>query len=97
MPPRVSQRSERPSKPGELQRLVLSARHAMSDLFAGYAIPEDEASTILRESVDDLIRHCHRTERPRQLFLQLLEDRCVAYVEAQKAEERDDEDRAPDA
>jgi len=97
MAPPAPKRSEHRSKPGELQRLVLSVRHAMSDLFAGYAIPEEEASVILRDSVDDLIRHCHRTERPRQLFLQVLEDRCVAYVEAQNAEERDDEDRAPDA
>ena len=69
----------------------------MTDLFAGYAIPGDEASLILRDSVDDLIRHCHRTERPRQLFLQLLEDHCVAYGKAQAAEETDDDESAPDA
>ena len=61
----------------------------MNDLFAGYAIPGEEASVILRDSVDDLIRHCHRTDRPRQLYLQLLEDHCAAYAEAQKAEETD--------
>lgn len=75
---------------------MLSVRHALSDLFAGYAIPAQEASAILRDSVDDLIRHCHRTEQPRQLFLQALERRCVAYTQAREAEERDDEDRAPD-
>lgn len=97
MPPQENERSRSPSKPGELKRLVLSVRHAMADLFAGYAIPGDEASVILRDSVDDLIRHCHRTERPRQLFLQLLENHCVAYVEAQAAEETDDDQSAPDA
>jgi hypothetical protein len=69
----------------------------MSDLFAGYAIPDDEAGTILREAVDALIQQCHRTERPRKLFLELLEDGCAAYVQAQEAEERDDDERAPDA
>lgn len=87
------------SKPEDLQRLVLGLRHAMSDLFAGYAIPEEEAGAILRDAVDELIQHCHRTERPRELFLESLENRCVAYVEAQKADEErdDDDDRAPDA
>jgi len=95
MRPRPSKRSE----PGELQRLVLSVRHAINDLFAGYAIPEEKASTILRESVELLVRHCGQTDRPRQFFLQMLEDRCIAYVEAQEAaeEERDDGDDAPDA
>ena len=97
MKPPEDERSHSTSKPGELQRLVMGLRHAMTDLFAGYAIPGDEASIILRNSVDDLIRHCHRTERPRQLFLQVLEDRCVAYVEAQEAEEMDDDESAPDA
>lgn len=101
MTPRPShhagQGSGPPSRPGELQRLVLSARHAMSDLFAGYAIPDDEASTILRDAVDALIQQCHRTERPRRLFLELLEDGCVAHVKALEAEEGDDDERAPDA
>jgi hypothetical protein len=93
MTPRRSQSSD----PGALQRLVLSARHAMSDLFAGYGIPEDEAGTILRDAVDALIQQCHRTERPRRLFLELLEDGCAAYARAQEAEEGDDDERAPDA
>jgi len=92
--PRPSKRSE----PGQLQRLVLSLRPTISDLFAGYAVPGEEASVILREAVELLVRHCHQTDRPRQFFLQMLEDRCAAYVEAQEAaEERDDEDQAPDA
>ncbi len=95
---RAGQGSGPPSRPGELQRLVLSVRHAMADLFSGYAIPDDEAGTILRHAVDALIQQCHRTERPRRLFLELLEEGCAAYVEApQEAEERNDDDRAPDA
>lgn len=98
MAPRSFQRSD----PGELQRLVLSLRPTISDLFAGYAVPDEEASTMLRETVELLVRHCEQTERPRRFFLQMLEDRCVAYTEAREAaeeaeEERDDDDDPSDA
>jgi hypothetical protein len=94
MTPGGSQRPE----PGELLRLVLDERHTVADLFAGYTIPEDEAGGILRDAVDALIQQCHRTERPRRLFLRLLEDGCAAHMEARaqaearEAEEGDDDE-----
>ena len=74
MPGRPSQ----PSNRGDVRRLVLSLRPTILDLFAGYAIPGDDASVLLRESVELLVRHCDRTVQPRQFFLQTLEDQCAA-------------------
>lgn len=97
MTPRATQRSE----PGEVQRLVLRVRPQISGLFAAHEIPSAESGSILRDSVDRAIQHCHRTDRPQQLFLRLLEDRCAAYARARdaknEAEEGEDEDRPPDA
>jgi hypothetical protein len=105
MKARESRRPDRRSEPGEVRRIVLSVRQEMSGLFTAFAIPEEETGAILRDAVDRSIQQCHRTERPRQLFLQVLEDRCAGWVAArraeneadQNAEETEDDDRAPDA
>lgn len=92
----MPQRPSLASKPGDVQRLVMSLRPTISDLFAGYAVPGEDASVFLRESVELLVRYCGRTRQPRRFFLQTLEDRCAAWAAAQEAEESTD-DRPPDA
>jgi hypothetical protein len=76
----------RRSEPGAVGRLVLSLRPAITDLFAGYAVPAEAASGMLREAVELLIVHCERTAEPRRFFLHTLEERCAAYAEAQTPE-----------
>lgn len=85
----------RPSKrsdPGAVRRNLLALRPAISDLFAGYGIPSEDATGILREAVELLVVHCERFEDPRHAFLLMLEESCEAYVEARAAEEGEDGD-----
>jgi hypothetical protein len=84
-------KGSQPSRRGDVRRLVLSLRPTILDLFAGYAIPGEEASVLLRDSVELLVRYCDSTEQPRHFFLQTLEDQCAAWVAAREAEESPDD------
>ena len=90
-------RSSRRSEPGAVRRLLLGARPAIGDLFRGYDIPGEDASDLLRDTVELLIVYCGRIEDPRHFFLQALEDSCTAYVERRRAAEEEQDDGTPEA
>ncbi len=93
-------RSEPPSRPGAVGRLVLGLRPAISDLFAGYRVPPEAASRILRDAVGRLVVHCRRLRYPRRYFLQAVEAGCAAYARERENETKEpehDDKRPPDA
>jgi hypothetical protein len=81
----------RPSPSEDYRRLILSLRPTISDLFAGYAIPGDEAAMLLNASIAYLLRYGDRSANPRQFFLHMLEGECEACVKAREAEESSDD------
>lgn len=84
-------RASKTSAPGAVRRALIGLRPAISDLFAGYGIPGEDRTSMLREVVELLVIHCQRTEDPRHYFLETLEESCRAYVAAQAAEEGKDD------
>lgn len=74
-------RASKRSEPGAVRRELLGLRRAISDLFAGYDIPGEDASAMLREAVQLLVMRCERIDDPRHFFLEMLEESCRAYVE----------------
>lgn len=85
-------RAAKKSDPEAVRRALLGLRPAILDLFAGYGIPNEAGSTMLREAVQLQVIRCERIDDPRHFFLEMLEESCRAYVEAQAAEEGKDDD-----